>query len=718
MNTSTFFSFAESLGDPILIADATTGKHIWQSEMFTTLTDHFGQKEIDDLLHQARLQQLGQRLWTVRSGQTPPKKIMALNLQGWSGHMHICFWDWPQAQVMTVVFKEAKIKAAERRRSFLNLLDESPTICCGDFMAAFKLIAEVGAKTIYANWAGIWRLEKNRERLVNDIIFSLESGEFTRLSPISLGSYQTYLNLLETQRAVTVHDTHGDSLLPGLYEKPEYQQVRAMMDCPIKIGGQLVGVVSLEYCDLPHEWTDDEMAFGASLADFAAIAIKSALAAKAEKKVAELMAKIPDVLYRRAGDYPFYTIESLSHKCQDLLGYSPDELIGHGGAVSFLDLVHPEDVPTYHQAYGQALKTGAPFDLTYRLKHKDGGYRYIWDRGTVTEIRVHQPQWSVLEGVWTDCTSHFERLTRADAPKARPNESQGPEPTVRPAVAHLSSPPPNVNSLGPMLLEANLAGLGHQYAQSLKPESDGLSPTMNTMVDYSKLEAGLLTLAHDDFSLKEMLSGLKSEYDVCFKTKNISFSVFVPVDFPDQVNGDCGRLRQILNCLLSNALHFTQKGWVVLRCSNEYKNESGRLRPLLTFQVADTGQGLDENQKSLIGKPFYPQHSPGQTAGCGVGLGLAVCSRLTKMMEGTLDCETQLGRGSVFKIQVCLETALGRTTAKFAKVDGNYLLPDRQLRPEAALSPPARPSPSQTVKSPLTSSALTATVKDQPHTTH
>ena len=189
-----------------------------------------------------------------------------------------------------------------------------------------------------------------------------------------------------------------------------------------------------------------------------------------------------------------------------------------------------------------------------------------------------------------------------------------------------------------------------------------------------------MCLISEDFSLKEMLRDLQEMYTPEFLRKNLVFTIYVPVDYPDQVNGDRGRLKQILMNLLSNAVKFTSRGWVVLRCTHEFKKDKGRLRPLLTFQVADTGVGIESRHLKKIGLPFSQADSSSTRKFGGTGLGLSICQRLAQMMDGGIECDSVQGHGSVFKVRVFLEAAKGlaapASEIRYARVedDAGYIL--------------------------------------------
>jgi len=672
MDTSTFFSFAESLNEPVLVADALNGEHIWSSSRFNALASVSGKKEMGDLLDLLLANRHLDNLPLVRPGDAPPAKVMPLALAEWTGNVHLRVWNLLDKSVLTAVFREEKTRAAERRRQALHKLSESDLICSGDIQAAARLIVETAAKTMYANWVGLWRADHENNRLVNEVVYNLESEIHTRLAPFSVGDYDLYMDLLRSQRTVVIHDTRTDRILPGLSDHANFARVRSFLDCPIRIGGRLEGVVCIEYGDVPHDWTEDELTFGASLADFAALALESARGVQAEMILHGMMDRVPDTLYRRYNDYPLYTLAYISDRCLRLLGYSPEELI-HNAKRRFFDLIHPDDLPEIKKAHAAAFLNNRPLNATYRLIHKDGTIRWIWDRGRVVESRADQPELSVMEGFLTDYTD--QRMAR-DAKEIRRIKRE-----FLSSLSHEVYTPMNgLLGLSNLLLETDLNQEQRQYASSIHSSSEALLHVISDVLDYSKIENGQLSLIGEDFSLKDMLRDLQDMYNPDFMRKSLVFTIYVPADYPDQVNGDRGRLKQILMNLLSNAVKFTHRGWVVLRCTHEYKNDQGRLRPLLTFEVADTGVGMESRQVRRIGQPFSQADSSSTRKFGGAGLGLSICQCLARMMGGGMECDSVPGQGSVFKVRVFLEPARGLTSSiaehRYARVDDDagYIL--------------------------------------------
>jgi signal transduction histidine kinase/CheY-like chemotaxis protein len=162
---------------------------------------------------------------------------------------------------------------------------------------------------------------------------------------------------------------------------------------------------------------------------------------------------------------------------------------------------------------------------------------------------------------------------------------------------------------------------------------------LNDILDLSKIEAGKLELEEIEFDLGDVARGAHSAFTALANKKGLSFALDI-----DQARGvyrgDPTRLRQILYNLISNALKFTEAG--------EIRVTAVRSDGVLRFSVADTGLGIpDEALAKLFGKFAQVDASTTRRFG-GTGLGLAICQQLSRLMGGTIEVESELGRGSTF----------------------------------------------------------------------
>lgn len=173
---------------------------------------------------------------------------------------------------------------------------------------------------------------------------------------------------------------------------------------------------------------------------------------------------------------------------------------------------------------------------------------------------------------------------------------------------------------------------------------------INDILDFSKIEAGKMELHPQDFSLSGMINDLFSIFRVRCDGKGLQLEVDCQFCAGNQwVNGDEGKLRQVLVNLLDNALKYTDEGKIVFRIT-------GKGNDVYHFEVQDTGIGISpEKQKSIF--QCFEQDLGGLERG-GTGLGLAIAEKLVQMMGGTLKVESELGRGSRFYFNIPLSPAV------------------------------------------------------------
>ncbi|RPJ62525.1 MAG: response regulator, partial [Acidobacteria bacterium] len=131
--------------------------------------------------------------------------------------------------------------------------------------------------------------------------------------------------------------------------------------------------------------------------------------------------------------------------------------------------------------------------------------------------------------------------------------------------------------------------------------------------------------------------------------KGLSFSLQTGEVRHPYVRADAGKIRHVLNNLLGNAIKFTPEGGVTLRC--ETREAASDRRCEIVLEVEDTGPGIDPALHARVFEPFVQERSRAGSRD-GVGLGLSICRDLTGVMGGTLDLESEPGRGSLFRVRL------------------------------------------------------------------
>jgi PAS domain S-box-containing protein len=172
---------------------------------------------------------------------------------------------------------------------------------------------------------------------------------------------------------------------------------------------------------------------------------------------------------------------------------------------------------------------------------------------------------------------------------------------------------------------------------------------INDVLDMSKIESGRLELEVAHLDLYQLLQGLKSLLYVRATEKGLDFSLTQARDLPRHVAIDGGKLRQVLINLLGNAMKYTASGGVILHALVARQESGARVR--LRFEVEDSGQGIDPEDRERIFLPFV-QLENRATAETGTGLGLAICKQYVELMDGRIDFSSEPGKGSRFWIEV------------------------------------------------------------------
>lgn len=207
----------------------------------------------------------------------------------------------------------------------------------------------------------------------------------------------------------------------------------------------------------------------------------------------------------------------------------------------------------------------------------------------------------------------------------------------------LRTPLTGVLGYADMLRKSGLTPLQEQHLSTLDRSARGLLSMINDLLDWSRIEAGRLTLNNADFDVLETLEDTTALLAPLAYEKGLELVRIAYHDVPRVVSGDAQRLRQILTNLLSNAIKFTDRGEIVIRVMRERSDSRGQW---LRFAVKDTGRGISAEQQQRLFKPFQ---QVSRTVG-GSGLGLSITRRLVELMGGSVELDSLEERGSTFSV--------------------------------------------------------------------
>lgn len=223
-----------------------------------------------------------------------------------------------------------------------------------------------------------------------------------------------------------------------------------------------------------------------------------------------------------------------------------------------------------------------------------------------------------------------------------------------------------VMGLTEIVLKSNLDDVQRDYLNTVMDSSESLLSVINDILDYSKIEAGMLQFEDMEFEIHDVVGDTVRSQALFAERAGLELACYIDPTIPTRLVGDPVRLRQVLTNLTGNAIKFTPAGEVVVSV-DQAASEGGQL--WLEFSVSDTGIGIAPEKLNTIFEAFEQADTSTTRRFGGTGLGLAICQKLVSLMGGQIDVESEPGCGSTF-----------RFTARFSAVDRPDLqesVPDR-----------------------------------------
>ena len=209
----------------------------------------------------------------------------------------------------------------------------------------------------------------------------------------------------------------------------------------------------------------------------------------------------------------------------------------------------------------------------------------------------------------------------------------------------IRTPMNGVMGMNALLLDTELTTEQREYAETVKECSESLMRILADILDFSKMEAGKLTLQPEIFDLRKAVEHIAALLKPKAVEKHIELRVCCAPDVPRQLIGDPKRIGQVVTNLVSNALKFTHKGYVhVAIDSVEQSNDE----VCICISVEDTGIGVPQDKLAVIFEKFAQADGSVTRRYGGTGLGLAISKQLIEAMDGTIGVRSQVGKGSTF----------------------------------------------------------------------
>ncbi|MGH6991984.1 MAG: ATP-binding protein, partial [Caulobacteraceae bacterium] len=339
-----------------------------------------------------------------------------------------------------------------------------------------------------------------------------------------------------------------------------------------------------------------------------------------------------------------------------------EELVGEG----LLGAIHPEDRDRVAALSAEQAARGVDGRAEYRLNRAD---KLVWvAAATRTSFGPDRQPRRVL-GVLQDITDRKQaELAAAEANAAKSD--------FLAAMSHeIRTPLNGVLGMVQAMEAGKLSADQRGRLGIIRQSGDALLVILNDILDLSKIEAGKLDLESIEFDLGEVIRGAAAGFSAMAERKGLRLRT--DIEAVEGIwRGDPTRLRQILANLLSNAVKFTEAGCVSV-CG-------GVLDGGLWLEVRDTGMGIAADKLRGLFTSFSQGDASITRRFGGTGLGLSICRKLAELMGGSLEAESEPGRGSIFIFSAPLPRLHGRDERAPARDEMRRTAPAREMRVLAA----------------------------------
>ncbi|GAA4465957.1 HAMP domain-containing protein [Nibrella saemangeumensis] len=204
--------------------------------------------------------------------------------------------------------------------------------------------------------------------------------------------------------------------------------------------------------------------------------------------------------------------------------------------------------------------------------------------------------------------------------------------------------------------DGNLSEKQVRYAKTIHSCGDDLIQLINDILDLSKIESGYISTDFGKVRFREITSFVETTFKHISDSKNLRFSIDLDERVPESLETDAQRLNQILKNLLSNAFKFTDKGEVRLKiyeASRTWKRGNHTLDQatrVMAFEIKDTGIGISKDKQNIIFEAFQQAEGSTSRKYGGTGLGLSISRGLAELLGGTIELNSEPGRGSTFTL--------------------------------------------------------------------
>ena len=385
-----------------------------------------------------------------------------------------------------------------------------------------------------------------------------------------------------------------------------------------------------------------------------------------EQKLHQMTSLVPGMVFQfhitPNGQYFF---DFVSDGVMELYELSPETVSKDVGRI--FALVKPEQLEPLIAAIEASRRELTEFSYDYEVITPSSQEKWLRCHSLPQKIDDGTVIWN---GIVMDITRDKQREKELKQAKEAADAANQAKSEFLANISHeLRTPLNAILGFGHLLKNQIIEPRPLTYIESISSSGNTLLALINDILDLAKIEAGKLVMHYESVNLRHLVTEIKQIFLVQAKRKNLLLLLDIDPQVPEAMYFDQMRLRQILFNLVGNAIKFTEEGSVKVTVSCLKAPEKQRSEKIpLQIVVSDTGIGIAPEEQQKIFEAFEQSSRSDVNQYGGTGLGLTITQRLTQMLGGRIELESQFGRGSNFTL-IFPEVALAALPEKIDSLD-------------------------------------------------